>query len=464
MRKGMRRWTALVLAALMCVPAAFAEGFTFGGNVREAAPSVPGNLFELPTARRLRELPALQASGPNGGLTLKPDTPLPDGVSVTLTATDGQPAGEAAILDGSVAVPEVPGMCWLTLSWREEDAAVAVQYVLTAPAGCEFWAATADDGQYAVTRKGASGSYTLELAVPGVSRATLYYNGEGRLQSSILLGDEREPGTLPMILQYDEYGRPVMISAADIQHTYTFSRAQGVWEDEAGQAAASESLPVFSTERHPAPAALPLEIPPVHLSEAGAGIDRAALMTGAPALTELNTVDGAVRFTSDADSAELITADGLCFSTDYGTLSHDGNLFSAVAEGIYADPRIQLVLKRGGITAVYRVTALESVSDAARGIFLAADGTLMLSQGACEAKYNAKGNLTEARIQSADGATLIYNRLGRLVGWEMDGYTWAKEGGWRTTAYNENGNVIRPAVKQPAAVSLNDYPAITLEE
>ena len=36
--------------------------------------------------------------------------------------------------------------------------------------------------------------------------------------------------------------------------------------------------------------------------------------------------------------------------------------------------------------------------------------------------------------------------------------------GWRTTAYNENGNVIRPAVKQPAAVSLNDYPAITLEE
>ena len=95
---------------------------------------------------------------------------------------------------------------------------------------------------------------------------------------------------------------------------------------------------------------------------------------------------------------------------------------------------------------------------------MAADGTLTLNQGACEEKYNAKGNLTEARIQSADGATLIYNRLGRLVGWEMDGYTWAKEGGWRTTAYNENGNVIRPAVKQPAAVSLNDYPAITLEE
>ena len=88
-----------------------------------------------------------------------------------------------------------------------------------------------------------------------------------------------------MILQYDEYGRPVMISAADIQHTYTFSRAQGVWEDEAGQATVSDSLPVFTLERHPAPAALPLEIPPVHLSEAGAGIDRAALMSGAPSLT-----------------------------------------------------------------------------------------------------------------------------------------------------------------------------------
>ena len=46
----------------------------------------------------------------------------------------------------------------------------------------------------------------------------------------------------------------------------------------------------------------------------------------------------------------------------------------------------------------------------------------------------------------------------------MDEYSWSKDSGWRTTAVNEKGNIIHPAVKQPAAVNLKNYPAITTEE
>ena len=463
MRSGKRLAALLMVMGLLFTSSVIPKNAAFADAAATAQAPLSGDVFALPGARLLRTVPAFDILASGEGLTLTPASELPEDAVLLLAGMNSEPVGFTQ--EGfSVSVPRPPEVCWLTAQWTDGVFTVLARYLVSADGRCDFWTASADDRQRVITRRGFSGGYTVEIEIPNVHTATVYYDADGVLHSSVLLGDEREEDTLPMILQYDEFGRAASITAADLQHTYTYSRAQGAWVDEAGSPADSPQLPPFAPERHPAPAALPLEIPTVRLTEAAAGIRRDELTSSAPELKDPSAEEGVLQFYSDADEAEAVTADGLSFSTVYGTLSHEGTRFYAGIADLAPELRIQYTLVRGSVTAVYQASALQSVSDSTRGVTLLADGTLHLTRGACLARYNAKGNLTEVRVQSADGAVLTYNRQGRLTGWEMDGYIWTRENGWRGTAVNENGNIIHPAVKQPAAVNLDSYPPITIEE
>ena len=462
MRNGIRCLAVLAAIALL-LSAAQASGFSFSSVPEQSFSSIPAYLFDLETAQALKNPPAFQASREGERLVLTALTDLPDGSTAAFSTAEG-PDVSMEFRGRILTVQNPLEVSRLTVSWTQGDAAMAVQYLVRAEGRCELWNASADNGDYYIIRKGDSNTYSLSCKLENVSSTTLYYDADGRLMSSILLGDRRGNAGLPLILQYNAYGCAISITAADLQHTYTYSRPQGAWFDEAGQPVQDERLAVFDPVLHPAPTARELTIGAIHLSEKNAGIDRAALVAAAPTLNDLTVAEGTVSFVSDADSAALTLNGDIYFSTAQGTLQRDGTVFTAETPDIYADSRTEISLERGGMTAVYQALALTKLTESAAGITLTSDGTLTYERGAVAAQYNARSNLTEERIHSADGAVLTYNRQGKLIGWAMDEYSWTREGGWRTTAVNEKGNIIHPPVKQPAAVDLKNYPAITMED
>ncbi len=462
MRKGLRRLSALAFAMLVLFSAASASGAGFASVPVIPSPA-PASLFDLQAARAIKSIPVCQAKADGHALKLSFRADLPNDVSVSVTTSDGTPV-DFEYSKRTVTLLQPPALGWLILQWSEKKTRVTVQYLISKDGRCDYWSASADDGSRQIVRKGSDDPYELRITLKNVNDTRIYYNSEGVLLSSVLFGDKRESGSLPMILQYDEYGRAVNITAADTQHTYTYNRAEGRWEDESGKKAKAKGLPAFVSSRHPAPAANKLKVGTIHLSESGAGINRSKLLGKAPKLEELVLEDGSISFVSNTKKAELLVDGSLYLSTDQNTIRQTSKGFRAKASDIYADSSVRVALQRSGVTAVYQQNILESVSENASGVVLKSDGTLVLRKGAVEVLFNARGNMTEARIQSADGATLTYNRQGRLAGWEMDGYSWTKNGGWHTTAVNEKGNIIHPAVKQPAAVDLKKYPVINLKE
>ena len=464
MRTGKRMVFVLALAVFMAVFSAAADGFSFGRAKETAAVTLPGELFKLQTAAPLRDIPVFRTALSDNNLILAPDPPLPPGCSAVFTLADGSTA-EGKSDGGDLVLSCFSGRCRLDLAWKDGDTAVTVQYLIASDGQAELRSASAEDTQCSVAYNGYSGRYIVNLSMPDVSIATVNYDEEGCLTSSLLLGDERQRGSFPLTIHYDEYGRALSITAADLEHTYNYSRPQGVWFDDQGQPAQNDRLPSFDQSLHPAPAARPLVIGTLHVSEKNAGVDRNALRKQMPTVRDLTREDGIISFVSDADSAVLVADSDTYFSTEYGTLSRTDGVFTAESEELFQDTKVQLILQRGSITAVYRMTTLESVSDSEAGIELTPDGVLTLTDGITVTKYNGKGRLTEVRVQSADGATLIYNRGGWLTGWEMDEYYWTKEDGWHITAVSEDGRIIHPSVKQPAAIRLEDYPnSITIEE
>ena len=457
------RCLAVLAAVMLLLSNAQASGFAFDNIAEESLPSAPAYLFDLEAAQALKKLPVFQVSYETDQLILTCSDSLLDGCAAAFAIADG--AKIAAEIHGqTLTLRQPPEICWLTLSWKESGAALTAQYLIRASGRCEVWNAAADDGQYYIIRKNSGNTYSLSCELENVKSTTLYYNAEGRLISCVMLGDHRGNAPLPLTLQYNPYGCAVSITAADLQHTYTYSRPQAAWHDEAGKPARNEQLPAFDPAEHPSPAARKLTIGAIHRSEKKAGIDRAALLAAAPTLSELSITEGTVSFLSDADSASLTVDRDTYYATAQSTLRHEEAAFVAESADIYIDSRTEITLERGSMTAVYQASTFMRLTDSAKGITLTADGILTYETDAVTAVYNARGNLTEARIHSADGALLTYNRQGRLIGWAMDEYSWNKDSGWRTTAVNEKGNIIHPAVKQPAAVNLKNYPAITTEE
>ena len=463
MRKKLCLMATLYLIVALCAGVTRAEGFHFGAE--PASPPVspaPTALFDWPAAQALRDAPVWAASLDAQTLTLTA-TALPQDAAVTLNARDGARL-DFDRTDATVTVLDPPALCWLSLRWTVDDAPATALYLVQDSVACMLWEATLQREGCVITRKSASDGYQLSLEWPKVSSAIVYYDAAGRLLSSVLLGDCRESDHLPLTIQYDRYGRAASVTITDLQRTYTYSRPLGGWVDSDGSPVTDASLPAYDPARHPAPAAEPLEVGAIHLNEARAGIDRAALLAAAPRLEDLTPEDGRLTFRSDADSMELTVDESAYFSTAHGTIRVEDGRCAVESGDLYADSVLRLTLRRGALTAVYQGGTLQSVTDSAAGLVWTADGTLTAQAGAATVMYNARGSLTEAQVESKDGATLIYDRQGRLTGWKMDGYVWSREEGWRTTAINEKGNVIHPSVKAPAAVQLKDYPSITIEE
>ena len=473
MRKHALLLCALIGIGWLLTPAAGADGFSFGASTAaetEQAPAftaaseqgAPAQLFELEAARTLREPPVFQARADGTALELA-GTGLPENAVLYAVSAEGDEL-ETVPTDSGVTIPDMSGQAWLVLQWTGGDTAFSVRYLIRDGGQCEFWDAAADDGQRQITRRSGSGGYQLSLSLPDVSGATLLYRADGTLLRAIVLGDRREAGTLPFTVQYDEYGRAESITAADLSHTYTYSRPLAAWLDENGTTAQNERLPAFDLNRHPSPAARELAVETIHAKETNAGIDREALWASAPTLTGLTRETGRLTFVSDADDAALTVDGEAYYSYSEGTLTREGTLFIAESPDLFPNARVSATLRRGDVTALYQEETCLSVTDSVIGATLTAQGDLALSVGAGEARYNARGNLTAVDIAGADGATLTYNRQGRLIGWAMDGYIWTRDDGWRTTAVNDKGNVIHPTAKAPSQVRLNAYPDIDIEE
>ena len=444
MRKRGLRWIvpALLLTLLMGV------GARADGN--QAAPA---QLMELPAAQVLTVLPALRLT--DRRVTAER---LPEGGALTASAAEGEDWPLTKEAD-HWTLPDGADPAWLTLRWRENGIGCEARYLIQA-SGCELWEASADDGEYQVTRR--SGSFSLRLSLAHVGSAQAHYDTDGLLKGSVLIGDVRQPGTLPMTLQFDRYGRAAGITATDLNSMYTFNRARGEWLNEEGEAVSLDTLPVFDPALHPAPAALPLRTATIYRTEAGAGVDRAALAASAPKLTGFTVTDDTVTLVTDAEDALLLADGSDAYSVSAGTLIRtDGGYIAAPVE---PGASLQITLRRGAVTALYQRDKLVSITDAALGAVLYADGSLTLSTGDATVYYSARGRLAQALIESPDGAVLTYNVHGRLTGWSMDGYSWTSDGGWRGTAVNANGNVIHPTVRAPAAVNLKSYPSLEIQE
>ncbi len=463
-RRG-ARLTALLLAAfcLLWTGCARADGFFFGAT--PAPPyeyPAPADVFELEAASALRDAPVFAAKVEDGTVILTPRAALPDGAAWSLTADGG--TVEAERQGNALRVTDLPGRIWLTLTWTA-GGEITAQYLIQ-DGTCELWTASATQLSgtlmtAALTHQG-GGGYTLSMSLEQVAGTTVYYDADGELLGAVLLGDRRTGAAVPLTIQYDHYGRAVSITATDLAHTYTYSRAQGVWMDEDGLPAV-EALSAFQPQRHPAPAAKSLSHGVLHETEATAGVDREAFLASAPSLSGLSATAEGISFISDAETAE-VAVDNLRFSSARGSLRREDDAFYAE---VYAEGMpYTLTLTRGGVTAVWENGALSRVSD--RRYVWTADGALTVSLGAASASYNKNGRLTSVSVESADGATLTYNAAGRLTGWAMDEYSWTRDGSaggvWRTTAVNEKGNVVHPTVKAPAAVRLEDYPAITIQK
>ena len=449
---------ALLLVMCLLFSTAGAEGFSFGSPAVNG-PALPAQIFELDAARRLRELAVPDCAATDGLYRLH--ITLPQDCSVTASTTEGTDLAVGTAGADTITLACDQMSCWLNLSWTDGDTAYTARYLFEAGGACELWEAFAEDVGRKITRK--NSRYTLEPDWPDVSAASLYYREDGQLQSALLMGDRRETGSLPLTVQYDCFGRATSVTAADLRHSYRYSRPLASWLDENGETVVSPELPPFELSRHPAPAALPLSMPRVCRTEAAAGIDRAALLAAAPALSDLEITTDSVLFVSDADEA-LLTADGsVVFSSRQGSIAHSGTAFTADATAFEPGATLELALTKDGVTAVYRKNALVSVSDGA-GVTLYADGTLTLETAAAAIRYSASGRLKQAEVEQADGARVTYGPTGQLIGWSMDGYLWSRDDGWRTTAVNENGSVIHPGARAPTAVRLSDYPPLTIYE
>ena len=450
-----------VALVLLFWQAAAAENFSFGISTEPS--TEPAFIFDLTAAQLLRDMPVFQSICNGESLRLYTTAALPADYQLTAATTDGIPLELIQTGESFQVIGEIPDSCWATLQWTSDGLAFTARYLAQANGHCELWEATADDGSRLITRRN-SGTYINRPAMKDITSATLYYRADGQLLSSLLLGDTRDPESLQLTVQYDRYGRPDSITAADLQHTYTYCRPLAAWLDETGAPAEAEQLPAFDIKKHPAPAALPLDIGTIYRSETAAGIDRELLLANAPVLTDCTSDEFRILITADADDAELVVGNTMYFSSSLGSLLHEDGVFTAVTEGVGPNDVLEITLRLGTVTAKYVKSRLISVSDSSTGVSWTEDGFITMSKDALSVRYSPKGRLAEATVESPDGATLTYNVQGRLSGWAMDGYLWILNDGWRTTAVNENGSIIHPSAKAPGSIRLADYPAINIQE
>ena len=451
-------WLILLLLAASCA----AEGFSFA--VPEPDRPAPASLDGLSCAANLLAVPRFRTESDGTALLLTAAEPLPEGVQVTVITADGAPCEAEVCSPAALRMASPPERCWLRLRWNGDGTLYEARYLIQAGDPCAFWEATADDGDRRLTLNALTGAFTLSMTLDNVARTELRYDGDGRFAGAVLMGDTREKGTLPMIVQYDEYGRASAVTAADLLTGYTFNRAQGAWYDSQGRAVELETLPPFDLRRHPAPAAREIAYGDLHLREENAGIDREALLAAAPVLGEITAGEGLAAFTADADEA-LLTVDGAwVFDSRLGSLHRDGTAFTAADPDLTEESVLTVTLIRGSLTAVYEKGALVSVTNRAAGLRWTADGRITLTNGAATVTYSPRGALSGVVVESADGARLTYDARGTLTGLELDGYIWTRKAAWKSTAVNEKGTVIHPSASQPKRINLKDYPALTFAD
>lgn len=456
------RLLAACLAVLLLAAACAAEGFSFEPAVSERP--APASLDGDPSAAALLAAPRLAAQPDGASLRLTAGGALPEGLKASVITADGAPCEVEILPPADIALAAAPDRAWLHLHWDDSDARFEASYLIQQGEPCSLWEAAAITDGGKLTFNALSGIFTLSLALEGVVRTEVRYDRSGRLLGALLVGDTREQDTLPLTVQYDPYGRAAGVTAADLQYGYTFNRAQGSWYNDQGQAVALDALPAFTLSRHPAPAAREIAWGDLHLSEERAGIDRNALLAGAPVVSDVSVLEGQVRFSSDADEVILTVDSAWAFDSRLGSLIREGTVFTACSADMTEESVLTFTLTRGGITAVYEQDRLVSVTDRARGIRWTADGQVTLENGAATAVYSPRGALSSVMLESPDGATLTYDARGALTGLTLDGYLWTRKDGWKTTAVNEKGNVIHPSVSQPSQVNPKDYPALTYLE
>ena len=456
-RTYLRTLAILWLALLLALPeAASAEGFSF--TVNRPAEAAPASVFDLPCARALAALPALTADWSGDTLRLTLDVDLPAGAETRLAGPDGA-ALSAAFEGRSMTVRPAPASGWLRLGWTEGGTAVSARYLVRDGEPCTLWEAAATADGVKVSLDG-QGGYHLPLQLDRVAVTDLYYGPDGWLMSSVLLGDTREADTLPLTVQYDGFGRAESVTAADLMDTYTYNRALGAWLDDQGNSVTLDRLPAFDIGRHPAPAARPLTYGTLYLKEGKAGVDRAALLASAPALTSLAIGSGVVTFESDAPQVRLTVDNAWVYDTRQGSLLREGNTYGVAAAYIDEESFVTVTLTRGTVTAVYEGEKLVSVTDSAAGVRWTANGEVRLTNGAATVTYDANGALKQVLVASADGATLTYNAAGNLTGWSLDGYSWSrKHNDWTKDVITQKGEISQLAIPPLANIKpLDRYP------
>lgn len=441
----------MLLALLTLLLTFMAQGAVLAGDA-------PAELFELKAAQALRALPQAELALADGELSVSFPDGLPEGAALSVLFPDGTSAALTA--DGGRYLAACPGAarCFVDLCWTADGDEYTVRYMAAGGAGM-VWSASVRTGGSLVTL-GSGGGYTLKTVLPGTDEALSYYTADGALTGSLVRGDRRQAGSLPLTISYDLYGRAVEITALDTADSYRWHRALGKWQSSGGADAPANGLPDFDPALHEAPAAVSLTVGAVFQSEKDLAVDRAQLLAAAPALTALTVEDACVRLTASAlGRAEVLVDDEMRYSTDQGTVVRQGDELIVYSDFIYPDSRIRVTLTVGALTAVYQGTALQTVTDRAAGATLSVpDGTLSVRSGAVTAYYTKRGQLSSCTVEAPDGALLTYNARGRLTGVELEGYIWGQKEGWRTTAVNEKGNVIHPSVKKPGNIDIDSYP------